>query len=254
MSTKIKPFSIDEGFGIGCAEENLHHLTIEPVFKPYIQQVVDLSKKMGNHINWLDANLQDAVVAVMRDKDGNEIDADCTEMTFRVEERNISVVIEDQIGQKAMFHLGDAESLWPGCLTVQDQPCDGPANEKAPRVLIMVKGGIADFVSDPGLDIEVFDFDNYEDDPEGTTRPPAHFADMAEPMGIPLSLHRCGYCGTPTDKDGNPLQEVPECDGWDEAWQTHGACCVGENPQRQAFVTKEMAIDAGDPSLEGHPL
>lgn len=327
MSEAIKPFDITESFGIGCTEENLHHLTIEPVFKPYVQEVVDLSKKLGSHVNWLDANLHGAIGAVMRDENGDEIDAECTEMTYRVDNGHISVVIEDQNGGHATFHLGDADSLWPGCLkqsfqtiavitnenglhaVYADRPMrvvevnaspseadyeDGNVRavhlkderreaagrmtcalvdkptvddlsaqmgffnvnpvEKVSRVLITVKGGVADWVCDEGIDVELFDYDNYEDDPEGTVRPPPHFADLAEPLGVPLALYRCGYCGRPTDSEGSPLQEVPQCDGWDEAWQTHGTCCVGENPQRQAFVSKEMAIDAGDPSLEGQRL
>jgi len=253
MSMMIKPTYITEGFGVGCAEENLHHLTIEPVFQPYVQEVVDMSRNLGSHVNWIDANLHGAIGAVMRDESGNEIEEECTDMTFRVEDGKVSVVIEDQIGAKAAFLLGDAESLWPRCLK-QATPVIAAPVEKAPRVLIMVKGGIADYVCDPGLLVEVFDFDNYEDDPEGTVRPPEYFADLAGPMGVPLALYRCGYCGTPTDKEGNPLQEVPECDGWDEAWQTHGTCCIDKEAQQQAFASREMALDAGDPSLEGRPL
>jgi hypothetical protein len=39
----------------------------------------------------------------------------------------------------------------------------------------------------------------------------------------------------------------------DQAEQTCGDCCRGEyeEPDRGQYITKEMAIDAGDPSLEG---
>jgi hypothetical protein len=54
-----------------------------------------------------------------------------------------------------------------------------------PRVLVVVSGGCADAVADPGVDIELFDWDNYNDDPDNYTPVPAHFADLAQPLGIP---------------------------------------------------------------------
>lgn len=57
---------------------------------------------------------------------------------------------------------------------------------KVPRVLVAVSGGIADPVYDEGVDVEVFDWDNYKDDPEGTGGVPVHFADLAEPCNIPV--------------------------------------------------------------------
>lgn len=50
---------------------------------------------------------------------------------------------------------------------------------RAPRVLIIVSGGVADYVADPGVDVEIFDWDNYNDDPKWTGKVPAHFADLA---------------------------------------------------------------------------
>lgn len=67
---------------------------------------------------------------------------------------------------------------------------------------------------------------------------------------------RCGYCGQPTDIDGNPLS-VDECrlltgDDMDNADLVHGNCCIGEQQERQKmYVTRDMAIDAGELSLEG---
>lgn len=52
-----------------------------------------------------------------------------------------------------------------------------------PRVLITVRGGVADYVCDPGVDVAAFDFDNHEDDPTGTSKLPAHFADLALSVG-----------------------------------------------------------------------
>lgn len=56
----------------------------------------------------------------------------------------------------------------------------------APRVLIVVSGGIADPVYDDGVDVVVFDWDNHRDDPEGTSPVPAHFWDLAEPIDVPV--------------------------------------------------------------------
>lgn len=54
------------------------------------------------------------------------------------------------------------------------------------RVLVVVNGGVADYVSDDGIDVHVFDFDNYRDDPAGTEKVPAEFADLAAPFGAPV--------------------------------------------------------------------
>ena len=58
--------------------------------------------------------------------------------------------------------------------------------DSKPRVLVVVKGGIADPVYDEGVHVEVFDWDNYNDDPEGTGGVPPGFADLATPSGIPV--------------------------------------------------------------------
>lgn len=58
-----------------------------------------------------------------------------------------------------------------------------------PRVLIVVGGGVADPVYDEGVDVEVFDWDNYNDENDGEIPPPgvsARFADLAEPIGVPV--------------------------------------------------------------------
>lgn len=108
----IKPLYIDDNFGVGCAEENLDHITISPTYDPDIALIVQMSKiNPGNRVNWIDAYLP--VMAVMRDKAGNEIEEECTGMSCRIEAGNITLVIEDNIGYKAKFELGKAEVLWP---------------------------------------------------------------------------------------------------------------------------------------------
>jgi hypothetical protein len=66
-------------------------------------------------------------------------------------------------------------------------------------------------------------------------------------------FYRCGYCGHPTNKDGEPL-DSESLKLWREEFAelVHGYCCLGEQNQRQTtIVTREMASDSGDPSLEG---
>lgn len=178
----VMPASIDENFGIGCAEADLDRLVIDPVFKPYVRTIVDLSRiDMGGAVNWIDANLHEAIRCMMLDKQGNEIDEECTNTTFRVEKGGIMIVINDQTGSKAFFDLGPAESIWGESLQ-----SDQPAPEK-PRVLVVVSGGVADYVADEGVDVEMFDHDNFKADPVGTAAVPVNFRDLAEPLGVPVA-------------------------------------------------------------------
>ncbi len=73
---------------------------------------------------------------------------------------------------------------WLGIQDVSKQAAATAASE--PRVLVVVSGGVADPVCDAGVDVEVFDWDNYNADPEGTGGVPSHFADLAEGRGIPV--------------------------------------------------------------------
>lgn len=54
------------------------------------------------------------------------------------------------------------------------------------RCLVVVSGGVADYICDDDVDVEVFDWDNYKDDPENTPLPPAHFTDLAQAVQIPM--------------------------------------------------------------------
>lgn len=47
------------------------------------------------------------------------------------------------------------------------------------KVLVSVSGGVADFVADGPVSVEVFDHDNYEADPEGTGLPSPEFESLA---------------------------------------------------------------------------
>jgi hypothetical protein len=175
----IMPSHMDEDFGIGCAEADLDHLVIDPVFQPYVQQIVDMSRIDTDFaVNWIDANLNDVIRPTMLDKQGNEIDEECTETTYRVEDGRVTIVINDQNGGKAFFELGAAETIWGESLKKE------PA--ASPRVLVVINGGNADYVADLDVDVVVFDWDNFNADPVQTDRVPEHFADLAEPLGIPV--------------------------------------------------------------------
>ena len=71
-----------------------------------------------------------------------------------------------------------------------------------------------------------------------------------------MKIKRCGYCGIPIDSECNPLS-IEECNRLtgkqlNEAEQDHGNCCVNEQQEyNYTIVTRDMAIDAGDLSLEG---
>ena len=84
-----------------------------------------------------------------------------------------------------------------------------------------------------------------------------------QPLGREASAHerlvmcyRCGYCGQPTDPIGNPISideinELAELVDWDKADKTHGACCQQGHERNMVQVSREMAMDAQDMSLEG---
>lgn len=62
-----------------------------------------------------------------------------------------------------------------------------PVVAKEPRVLVVVSGGIADPIYDEGVDVEVFDWDNYNDEgDDAKIGVPAHFADLADPINVPV--------------------------------------------------------------------
>ena len=57
------------------------------------------------------------------------------------------------------------------------------------RCLVIVSGGVADYVYDEGVEVELFDWDNYRDETaEGRAdmRVSAHFKDLAEAAGVPV--------------------------------------------------------------------
>ncbi|WP_137917213.1 hypothetical protein [Hydrogenophaga sp. 2FB] len=79
----------------------------------------------------------------------------------------------------------------------------------APRVLITVSGGVADYIADQGVEVRIYDRDNAL---EGAVDPvPATWADLARPSEIPVEGD-----DVDADVDGNgddlvadPVVDVP---------------------------------------------
>lgn len=71
-----------------------------------------------------------------------------------------------------------------------------------------------------------------------------------------MKCYRCGYCGQQADEQGNVLAlwQVavlnPFVD-WENAEQVQGECCRGEQERQMMQVTREMAMDACEPEMEG---
>lgn len=74
-------------------------------------------------------------------------------------------------------------------------------------------------------------------------------------------VYRCGYCGSPVDALGGKLPEqiekrvivILETINAHHVHLEHGECCVHEwhQEKEKVQITRDMAIDAGDRSLEG---
>lgn len=70
-----------------------------------------------------------------------------------------------------------------------------------------------------------------------------------------MKCYRCGWCGQPTTEDGEELSleliKSMNVD-WNTAESVQGDCCRAEHEHRQQVeVSREMAMDAGMPELEG---
>ena len=73
---------------------------------------------------------------------------------------------------------------------------------------------------------------------------------------MPSIVRSCGYCGAPLNEKGEQVYPVPN--DYDPNNYPHDVCKPCGNQmnyeESQRYVTHEMALDAGDPSLEGMPL
>lgn len=68
---------------------------------------------------------------------------------------------------------------------VVDDLGNDPGGNVNPRVLITVKGGVADYIADRGVDVEIFDRDNFEAG-DFNLAVPSHFADLAKQADVPV--------------------------------------------------------------------
>ena len=86
--------------------------------------------------------------------------------------------------------------------------------------------------------------------------------DPKKSMDIGIKVYRCGHCGNLTTDDGVPLpynseefkqaQKIIDEIGDSKTELVHGDCCIEEDmPFHRMQVTRDMALDAQDPSLEG---
>lgn len=67
-------------------------------------------------------------------------------------------------------------------------------------------------------------------------------------------IYSCGVCGAPCTENGDALS-IPK--NYDPDDYSHTYCCqcqYEEEENQKQYVTREMALDAGDPSLEGEPF
>jgi hypothetical protein len=70
-------------------------------------------------------------------------------------------------------------------------------------------------------------------------------------------LYRCGHCGIPTDTKGKPLEDkrfekaVKILERYGDKRTTPTECGCEQEQGSMMRVTHEMAMDAGDPRLEG---
>ncbi len=63
----------------------------------------------------------------------------------------------------------------------------------------------------------------------------------------------CGWCGHPCKEDGTPWEQIP--DDFDPSTidykNIQGSCCEDQEENQRIQITKEMAMDAEEPEMEG---
>ena len=60
------------------------------------------------------------------------------------------------------------------------------SEQQKPRVLVYVNGGSADYAADKGVDVFVFDRDDYNDDPKNYGGAPVGWEDLARQFRVPV--------------------------------------------------------------------
>jgi hypothetical protein len=130
-------------------------------------------EKFDYRTSWLEGDDPDSFTEACSDADSLNVSENEFWFAGYLKHTNVEVLSERQRVSELKEWLG-----------VQDIAKQTAAI--TPRVLVVVSGGIADPVSDAGVNVEVFDWDNYKDDPKGTGGVPTHFADLADPIGVPV--------------------------------------------------------------------
>lgn len=75
-------------------------------------------------------------------------------------------------------------------------------------------------------------------------------------MKAKIKCFRCGWCGSACNKHGNLLttEQIDLIDpivDWNNAVNVNGDCCPNGDGDSWVTVTHDMAIDAGEPEMEG---
>lgn len=110
-----------------------------------------------------------------------------------------------------------------------------PVERPTPRVLVHVNGGVADHVADEGVEVIIFDRDNYNDDPANTDKVPAAWADLAKFFGAPVeSKQRFLIVAWPEDHDEDIEQAATDIQEVLDGAQVGGARVVGPFPPELA--------------------
>ena len=130
-------------------------------------------EKFDYRASWLEVDDSDALLEVRTDAGVLNVSVNDFWFSAYLKHTDVEVLTEPQ----SISELKE----WFG---IKDVTKDAIATN--PRVLVIVGGGVAVPIYDEGVDVVVFDWDNYNDDPVGTGGVPVHFADLAEQTGIPV--------------------------------------------------------------------
>ncbi|HWS28313.1 MAG TPA: hypothetical protein VN259_17260 [Xanthomonadales bacterium] len=108
---------------------------------------------------------------------------------LRREEARLSDVAAGRDGDGGRFwqqKIDALESDGTSDGAAQARPAPPPPPAGAPRVLVVITGNLVDVVSDPVVDVKKFDWYDWAEGPTPDKRLPDRFADLAQPLGVPL--------------------------------------------------------------------
>lgn len=131
-------------------------------------------EKFDYRTSWLEGDDPDAFIEARSDADALNVSENEFWFSCYLKHTNVEVLSERQ-------RISELKE-WLGIKDVQKSV----VTPVAPRVLVVVNGGVADTVADAGVEVEVFDWDSYNDDQNGVGVPEC-FADLAESVGVPVA-------------------------------------------------------------------